>query len=254
MNSIAPVAVASLTLALLGCSSLANEISHDRSVQSHVHRVLALPATGNLNVKNVAGSVNVVAWNAPRAQVDAVVYGRSIDEIRNTAVDVHLDGDSLVVETTYPHDGASGASVDYTIHVPAGAGVRVANVAGDIAVDGTHAAVEVADTSGNVVVRNVDGDLKIATTAGNADASVLDIAAGGRVSVSTVSGSVRLHVPRSTSARVTAGSVAGSFSSDFPVRSKRDFVGVSASGTLGSGAATIHIETVSGSIALLASK
>jgi DUF4097 and DUF4098 domain-containing protein YvlB len=72
------------------------------------------------------------------------------------------------------------------------------------------------------------------------------------VDLTATTGSVRLAIDALSDARVEAQSKVGSFSSDFPsiTMSRENVVGMSASGTIGKGRATIHLATTTGSISL----
>ncbi|HEY8315165.1 MAG TPA: DUF4097 family beta strand repeat-containing protein [Candidatus Baltobacteraceae bacterium] len=245
--------------ALQGCGvSMTGNISHDRAVQSHVHQVVPLARNGAVEVHNVSGDVRISTWNRPSVGVDAVIYGATAQDVGNTEVDVHRDGDTVVIRTQYPHGGgfgqSSGASVDYRVRLPSTAAVNVANVDGTIAVAGVANTVNAANVSGDVTVTGSGGDLKLATTSGDIDARAASVLGNGRIDIASVSGTLHLHVPRSTSASVSAASISGDFTSDFPLQSNKGTIGVKAAGTLGSGGATIKLASVSGSIELQATK
>ncbi|MGZ3498361.1 MAG: DUF4097 family beta strand repeat-containing protein [Vulcanimicrobiaceae bacterium] len=248
------------TMFLTDCAgSFAGSISRDRTVQVQTHQSIAIAPTGSVHVQNVSGTINIIGWNQPRMQLDAVTYGATKLDVDKTHIRVHQDGDMLDVKTDYDRNGifspsSSGASVDYTLHVPNGAAVSVGNVQGDVDVNGISNAVTLADVSGNIRATNIDGDAKISTTSGDIDAGVLHVGGTRRVDVASVSGSVRLHVPRSSSAQLTAASISGDFTNDFGISPEHRTVGIAAKGTLGSGDGRIHVATVSGSIAVLAQK
>ena len=248
------------TMVLTGCvGSMAGNISHDRTVQVPTHKSIAIGPTGTVHVENISGTIDVIGWNQPRVQLDANTYGATREDVDSTQILIDQDGESLNVRTKYLHNGlfvssAHGASVDYTLHVPRGASVSIQNVQGNIDVNDITSSVTLVDVAGDIRATDISGDAKMSTTAGNIDAGVQNVAGTRRVDIASVSGSIRLHVPRTTSAEVTAASISGDFTNDFGISPQQRTVGIAAKGTLGSGDARIHMATVSGSIALLAQK
>jgi DUF4097 and DUF4098 domain-containing protein YvlB len=73
----------------------------------------------------------------------------------------------------------------------------------------------------------------------------------GRLSYSTVNGSITVELPADTSAEVRASTVNGGIDSDFPLSIKGRWGPKEARGTLGSGGRTLDLETVNGAIRLV---
>ncbi len=92
-------------------------------------------------------------------------------------------------------------------------------------------------------------EAKLSSVSGDAHFAMTALAAGGSVRVNTVSGDARLTVPAGMSARLqldsTSGSIGGALPAGVTVREH------SVSGQWGSGAGSVHVETVSGDIRIV---
>lgn len=165
--------------------------------------------------------------------------------------------------------------VHFTVRLPAGVHLNAGTVSGDVDAAGLRSNVEVSTVSGNVMVRDVEGkvlearsvsgDVELTdiradqvgaeTVSGDVD-FVGEIRRGGDYDFQTLSGDVVLRVPAGLSAEVTASTFSGSFETSFPITSKVERESKWArrqriSGTIGSGGATIRLQSFSGDVELL---
>lgn len=219
-------ACAGVLFALTACSG------GDR-LHEQVHQTLSVNGTPNVSVRNVAGVVRVETWQKPIVDVKATKTGYDIGDLRNIAVDVHLDGGTVVIATRYSGD-TRGGGVDYQISVPEGASTNIHNVAG---------AVDLAGVRGDVVVE---------TQAGQITANLGKVEGARSIALSATTGAIRLAIARDSSASIEVNSTIGHFSSSFPgiEQSSENVVGTRASGKIGSGSATIRLSTTVGAIEL----
>ena len=106
--------------------------------------------------------------------------------------------------------------VDFTVSVPSGVvfdgstvngGIDVSGLASDVRVSTVNGGIEVAST-GTVEAQTVNGSIT-ATTGASSWSGTLDF--------QTVNGSIRLTLPAGAAAAVSAETVNGDFSSDFPL-------------------------------------
>ncbi|MHB8145307.1 MAG: DUF4097 family beta strand repeat-containing protein [Vulcanimicrobiaceae bacterium] len=252
-----PLATLFATVALAGCVSIGGGISNSHAYHQSLHRSFATSGPASVHVTNVSGSIAVRAWNKPEVQIDALKYGGSRRDLTETDVAIDRHGNTIRVHTKYlKQDGAfgldvhHGASIDYTLHVPARTALEIKNVSGSVRVEGIAGRVRVADVSGSIKVSDVGGDVRIATTSGSIDASMPHLAGNTSVDIATVSGSINLTIPKNSSASLKMGTAAGSISSTFPLQVKKETVGSSATGRIGRGSASVHLATVAGSISI----
>lgn len=246
------------SLALAGCVEWDSQAER---VQAGVHERFAVTPNAQVRIENVAGPIVVVPWSRPAIDIVATKHASDARNLRLITIEVARDGtpvSDVDIRTHYAHMGffgipgfgRSGGTVDYTVHVPTGAWLHVANVSGDIRVSGMSNDVEVNEVSGDITAMHLGGDATIHAVSGSIDASLRHMGDGQRVHLDTVSGSISLGVPPNSSAVVSAQSISGSFHSDFPIPAHQQTVGVSAQGRIGNGAGSIEMRSISGSLTL----
>ncbi len=221
-------------------------------VREEFHKTVAMDSNGTLSLKNVNGGVKVTAWERNEIQIDAVKTGRSEEKLREARIEVFGSGHSVYVETKYPEHSNNGASVEYEVHVPRGARLfPVETVNGNVTVDGPQGRIKAATVNGKVEVWNAADELEIDSVNGEVKASVKN-AGKNRVKLNVVNGGVAIQVPAGANAHVKAATVNGSIHSDLPIQVEKSKYapGASVDSNLGSGGATIELESVNGSIYL----
>lgn len=215
-------------LSLAACSGAFGE-----RVRERVHRTIATGAAPVVRVENVAGAVRIDGWARPIVEADATKYGYDAQELRSIAIAVNREDDGVSIVTSYTR-GVHGGGVRYRISVPAGASLRIHNIAGSV------------DLAG------VSGSVEVQTQAGTIDANVGRVAGDRSIDLSATTGAITLAIASDSSARVEAYSTVGDFSSDVPGVSQRreNIVGARGSGTIGAGSAQIRLTTTTGAIVL----
>jgi len=215
-------------LTLSGCAGAFGERAHQT-----IHQAIASSAVPLVRVENVAGTVRIEGWHKSVVDVEATKYGYDADQLRNIEVEVRNEGSGVSIATNYLARTSNGG-VRYKIFVPAGASLRVGNVAG---------MVDIAGVGGNVDVE---------TQAGAIRADLGRVAGDRSIDLRATTGAIRVYVAPGSSARVDAASTVGAFSSDLPgiSESRENLVGSRASGAIGAGSALIRMTTTTGAIAL----
>jgi hypothetical protein len=148
--------------------------------------------------------------------------------------------------------------------------VSIKTASGDVTLDGVTGtidantatgAIEAQGVGGSVTFNSVSGDLALAhgtvdrlnahSISGQITTDV-DLHDAAGVQIRTVSGEVTMRLPKSTSAKVALTSMGGRIDAAFDGlgRDERP-VGKSVAGTLGGGAASLNVNSVSGAITLL---
>lgn len=247
--------MAFVALLLPGCAD--DDFGGD-SVHQVVHQRFALATNAHVRVGNISGFIVVVPWNQQAIDIVGRKYGSDVDQLSRTAIEITRDAtpaSDVSIETHYHHRGFafwgnSGASVDYTIHVPKDVTLSLNDVSGHVRVSGITGSVEINNVSGDVEAMRIDGDLSIHTVSGSIDASLLHMSGQRHVGIEAVSGSEHLSIPPNSGAVVSAASISGGFDSDFNVPTHERTVGVEAGGRIGDGSGTIEMRTISGSMTL----
>jgi len=220
-------------------------------------------AQGTVRIDNVHGNIEVIGWNRTSGEVDASVEGDP-NAVRVYGTFEH--GDLRVTSTQI--DDKADVSVDYVVHVPAGAHVIVNTVSGNIIVHGVTGAVDATSTEGDVEVNGAHGPVSASSTSGDVSASGLrgdstltsisgdvqveydELDGSQAVKAESTAGEVTIVMPANASAHITAETVSGSIHScdGDPVDSGT--VGASMNKTKGTGSARVDLRAVSGDITI----
>jgi DUF4097 and DUF4098 domain-containing protein YvlB len=184
-----------------------------------VNRTVPADATGEVEISNVSGSIDVRGWDRSEVQVT----GELGDDVER--LDVESSGGHTIVKVILPRGHNSDGDSTLEVRVPKGSTVEVGAVSADITsrdVTGTQRLKTVsgeitADVSGdNSEVRSVSGDvsvrgngkpisLRVSSVSGS-----LDLTNGaGKLDVVTVSGDARVNMSETTEVRgrTTSGSL-----------------------------------------------
>ena len=138
--------------------------------------------------------------------------------------------------------------VDFTISVPSGVAFDGSTVNGGIDVAGLTSDVSVATVNGGIEVAST-GTVGAKTVNGSIDASTGAASWSGTLEFKTVNGSIHLSLPAGAAAAVSAQTLNGDFSSDFPLTVEAGEWGPKkVSGSIGSGGGRLDLETVNGEI------
>lgn len=125
----------------------------------------------SLLLRNQNGGISVKTWDQNQIEIQA--------EPSSDAVEVMIiPGEQKVTVQTHLKDRAlpSASKVDFTIHVPREATVRVdseqgkisvENVQGDIAIEGVSNSVGLSNLMGHIMVRTVDGPILLRSCEGH---------------------------------------------------------------------------------------
>lgn len=228
-----------LTALLSACGvniSRGSEVTSSRQVHQNARQTFDLAQNATVSVENVAGSIDVQTWDRPRIEIVIDKYGENQSDLANTDVVIDHSASDFSARTDYRRENGirtRGGMVDYRLHVPKNVALTVTNVSGPVSASG------------------LGNDAKISTTSGRIDLSFVKLGRGQDVSAKAVSGRITIAAPKNASAAVDAATISGAVTSDFAsLHPERGTVGMKANGKIGSGDATLKLETVSGAIAI----
>jgi hypothetical protein len=223
-----------------------------------------------LEVRNVAGSIEVSSASASGFAVHYVKTGPSQAALDGVRMDVQKRGNRLVLEEKHePGIMARRGTISFSIAIPASVKVIEArSVSGSITVRDIPAGIDqtLSTISGSIrtsKARNLDasstsGQISFAfagqrldarSVSGSIDGNIEALDTGGTARMNTVSGSVSLRAWSGLDATVSLRSLSGRVSCDFPItvsEQKNNRL----SGKIGSGAASVDAGTTSGSITI----
>jgi len=220
-------------------------------VTQDFHRTVPLSADGRVSLSNINGDVEITGWNRNEVQIDAVKTARDQQRLDEAQIEVNANSNSVEIETHYPSHLVNNnpASVHYTLHVPENARIDKVNlVNGSLTVQKVTGEITANLVNGKLRASDLAGEADLATVNGTIEANYTSLNNVREIRLKSVNGSVDLLLPQSPNADVSASTVNGGISTDFPLTVKGHWIGKNMSGTLGSGGVHIELNNVNGSI------
>jgi DUF4097 and DUF4098 domain-containing protein YvlB len=220
------------------------------NVTQDFHQTVPLNATGRVSLENINGNVEIAGWDKNEVQIDAVKSARDQQRLDEAKIEVEGSGDSVHIRTRYPEGRTNDnpASVHYTLHVPARALIDKVNlVNGNLELSQVLGDVDANLVNGKLTAHDLSGRADLSTVNGSSDVEFRTLTNVNNVKISAVNGSIKLVLPASPNAEISASTVNGNIKSDFPMQVESKFVGQRLQGTLGSGGTRISLSNVNGS-------
>jgi len=224
-----------------------------------------LAAGRTVVVRGINGDVQARPSSGRTVEVVALKRGDD-DDPRAVDIEVIEGTDGIEVCAVYPGNRGSRNStcgqgdddhdewedndvvVDFTISVPAGVSFDGSTVNGGIDVSGLSSDVSVSTVNGGIEVAST-GTVEAKTVNGSIAASTGAASWSGTLEFKTVNGSIHLSLPAGAAAAVSAQTLNGNFSSDFPLTVEAGEWGPKkVTGSIGSGGGRLDLETVNGEI------
>ena len=175
-----------------------------------------------------------------------------------TQVDVEGVKGDVSVETVQGDVRVAGGSGFLSLSTVDGQ-LDLQRSSGRMELSAVNQGVHVADTKGDLVAETVNGDLRLERVdSGSVEASTVNgevvfdgtIKDDGRYSFSTHNGGVSVAVPPSANVTVSVDTYQGAFVSSFPITRRDRDEGKSFGFSIGSGSASLDIESFQGTIQL----
>ena len=232
-------------------------------ISKEVNLNFPLAANGRFSIDNVTGRIEISGWDRNEVAVKGTIHGHSQEGVDAVKTDVESDMNRVAIHTRQPSNltgfpyswpffkNIYDERVDYIIQVPRGARLAgITSVNGQITVDGVSGNIEASTVNGKTQIKGAAGDLKLSTVNGQIEAEMAALARGQTVSLKGVNGQIDATLPADADADVSASTVNGHISSEFPslVVKKESPASHKLKGSLGRGGATVSAGTVNGSI------
>jgi DUF4097 and DUF4098 domain-containing protein YvlB len=242
----------SIALAFTGFVSAAAGETY--SAAEKFSQTYPLSANGTVQLSNVNGTVDIVAWDKSEVALEAEKRAPDADALARIHLKIDAGPDRLVVTTEHEKTSWFGHSVrgevHYQLKVPAGISLeKIAVVNAGITVKGVRGAVRLETVNGGIRATNLAGDARLKTVNGGITAAFDVLAAGQSISADSVNGACELTLPKDAGAQLDLSSVNGGTRCSFPItleQSGRHRL----RGTVGGGGATIKVQTVNGGISV----
>jgi DUF4097 and DUF4098 domain-containing protein YvlB len=210
-----------------------------------VDRTVSVAPDVEVQIENVAGSVEVEAWDRSEIRVVADLG----DDVENLAIEV--DGDEVRIEVEIPdHEGRRqhwDIDSDVQVWIPSRASVDIETVSASVEVAGVGGTLEVETVSGQIDAEGSPASAELATVSGNIDFT----GSGTAIDAETVSGHIDLE---GVTGRIDVSTVSGSVEVDGSAIERADFESVSGSIKLSADlvrGARVDCSTHSGNVELL---
>ena len=237
-------------------------LASDGDFQQEIHLTLPLAADGSFSLDNVNGPTTITGWDRDEVVVSGVRHASSQTILDTIKVDVDATTNRISIHTRQPSENSGlfwfwGAwnhrppSVDYTVQVPNHAHLaNIENVNGKVHISGVSGDIKAATVNGANLVEDAVASLNLETVNGLIKAQLVRLGDGQQASFNAVNGNIEVTLPANADATVTASTVNGGIASEFPALTvQKEFpLGRNLHGTLGSGGAHVHAETVNGAI------
>jgi tRNA A-37 threonylcarbamoyl transferase component Bud32 len=235
------------------------------AIQQDFNQTLPLSAKGRIRLDNVNGRVEIAGWDGNDVVIKALKHGRTRESVDAVKINVDSSPDEIAIHTEqssgepgfsgiwswFKNGGNNKAVVDYAIQVPRHA--RLANISsvnGRVVIDDISGDIEASAVNGEMQVHDAAGSLKLSTVNGRIVAELVSLGGSQSVSFSSVNGQIEATLPAGANAEVSASTVNGGLTSEFPalVVQKEFPVSKHLKGTLGNGGARVKASTVNGGI------
>lgn len=174
----APVSAAlraALAMAMLAAASHAGA--------EEISKTLPADARGEVEIVNVAGTVEVTGWDRAEVKVDGEL-GSNVERL-----DFRSDGQRTLIKVVLPRGGHSSGSSDLRIRVPQGSALNINTVSAEQIIKSVRGTQRLQSVSGGIET-DFAGDLEVKTVSG-------DIRARGdgkgQVRATTVSGDLQIN-------------------------------------------------------------
>lgn len=211
-----------------------------------------LDANGSIQLENVNGSVEIVAWDKNEVALEAEKTARNQEGLDRMSLKIESTNRRLFVKTEYEKKWKfwdnMNAQVHYKLMVPAtvaldkievvNAGISVIGVKGSVNLDTVNGSIEAEGLAGNGNFETVNGSVRVAYAT---------MPTGGRISLDTVNGTCKLTLPSDAAFDFDADTVNGRINCDFPITlqnsGKREM-----HGTVNGGGTRVNLESVNGGL------
>jgi Putative adhesin len=227
--------------------------SHGSMVTHCEMREMSVGFAGRLSVDaGTNGGVKVKGWDNAGVLVRARVEATAADEGSAAALSaqVRVDVSAGQVSASGPAttSGDGGWSVSYEIFVPRRGDLNLKANNGGIAISDVAGTIQFETKNGGVSLKRLAGDVEGKTQNGGVNVELAGARwEGAKLDARTKNGGVNISMPESYSAHFEGSTVNGRMNIDFPMTVHGE-IGRKLATDLGSGGATIHVETTNGGV------
>lgn len=203
------------------------------SCQKHEEWTIETTTTPTINVQNIVGSIDIKGHDKDECIIKATKHGASEESLNDVEVATHFSKDKITLKTNTLKKNCR-SWISYELTIPHNAICKIKNVTGAITI--------------TEMKNSVDAD----TVTGSLECSLKSLANHANIELEATTGSIKLYLPKDTTASIVAKTTVGSIDSDFPLTFDRtEWTGSSAHGLIGDTASNsnaIKLQVTTGSI------
>jgi uncharacterized protein YhdP len=240
-------------------------VAQNRGDDFHWERRLS--SGQRVRARNINGDITVTPSSSGRVEIIGIKQGSSRAADRLTAsvqetddgiivCVVRVDSDDECDSNGYHHhsdddDDWGHASVNLEIRLPSSVGIDASSVSGNVSITGAQGDIRAGSVSGDVRLERLRASsVEARSVSGQITTSIESLNGSGSLSFKTVSGDVKLELPRSLDADLSMSSVSGQLDSDFQMTLGGRMSRRRIEARIGRGGRELNIATVSGDVRL----
>lgn len=236
---------------------------HAKKVEETTTHIIPQENLTSLEVNNVNGSINCVAWD--KSEIDITytkkVKGSSQEDAQEyldkIEVEITKDSDKIVIKTKYPKKNNlafwnwfknKSGSVYYDIHVPASLTITANTVNGSVEIEGIEGNVYSHSVNGKLEANNISSPVKMSTVNGSIVCRLTEDCAVQDMEFSSVNGSIKTYIPESIGCSLSVKTVNGSVNTDLEISKLDTMKRNSLKCEINGGGPLLRFSTVNGSV------
>ncbi len=218
----------------------------------------AVDENTELGISNVNGDITISATDGDQLVVTAKLKADSEKAMNKIQIEVKEANGTISIKTIHEESSSwfnwgrsNSGEVEFSVQMPAFVMLKnIATVNGDIEITGVKTSARVSTINGDLGLTGLSGDTDLSTVNGDIMVKFQSFDAAQNASIQTTNGSVVVYLPANASTKVVAETVNGNIrADDFGLEAiEGSFVGSNMEGDIGSGSATLSMQTVNGSI------
>jgi DUF4097 and DUF4098 domain-containing protein YvlB len=191
-----------LALLLVAVPAAAQNRRGDEETE-RLSRKFRIGANGRLTLSNISGDIAVSGGSGDEVAIEAVKRTSGPrSELAEVLIEIDDRAGRVDVRTRHTARRNSRASVDYTVTVPRDATVDLSSISGDVRVANLRGPLRAQSISGRVTLSGTDNVESAKSISGDVELS--GATPDGRITASTVSGTVRARDLRTRALSISA--------------------------------------------------
>lgn len=222
-----------------------------RPSQEEFRKFYTLGPNGRLTIQNLYGDVSIMGWDRDDVLVEAVKRASDLRRLDDAHIVVEPSNGALSIRTLYAgSETGRPASVEYRITVPRSTRLdQIRLINGGLSIDGVSGAVKASSVNGGIKAQRMGGQVELSTVNGPLEADFNQITRTKPISLTSVNGAIRLSIPSSAGASLSAHNRSGGINTEFG-RAARESDGHSLCTLINHGGASIRLDNVNGGISI----